>query len=105
MQAVSVGGLPLSSSLGCQRNNRRAAVSIREPSPKRVNMQIDRLLREIRDDQPSCALDVAAEGGVTLERVGKILGITRERVRQIERNALARMRVQGVILRKMYKEP
>lgn len=33
---------------------------------------------------PCCALDVAEEGEHTLEEVGKILGVTRERVRQLE---------------------
>lgn len=33
---------------------------------------------------PSCALDVADEGDQTLEQVGALMNITRERVRQIE---------------------
>jgi len=33
---------------------------------------------------PSCALDVADKGGLTLEEVGRLLNITRERIRQIE---------------------
>lgn len=33
---------------------------------------------------PSCALDVADRGGLTLEEVGKLMNITRERIRQIE---------------------
>lgn len=32
----------------------------------------------------TCVLDVADRGGATLEQVGAILGITRERVRQLE---------------------
>lgn len=44
----------------------------------------------------SCTLDAADEGGLTLKQVGEILGITRERVRQIEAVAvpkyIARMR-------------
>ena len=39
----------------------------------------------------SCALDVADEGGATLESVGSILNVTRERVRQLELAALARL--------------
>jgi len=35
----------------------------------------------------SCALDVADEGGATLDRCGAICGLTRERIRQIEEKA------------------
>ena len=38
----------------------------------------------------SCALDVADEGGVTLERTGDLLNVTRERTRQIEMSAMAK---------------
>lgn len=37
---------------------------------------------------PSCVLDVAEQGGLTLDEVGQILGVSRERVRQIETAAL-----------------
>lgn len=39
----------------------------------------------------SCALDVADLGGQRLERVGELTNLTRERVRQIEVNALAKL--------------
>lgn len=38
----------------------------------------------------SCALDVADGGGVTLEKTGELLNLTRERTRQVEQQALAR---------------
>src|SRR5581483_6244692 len=44
------------------------------------------------DTTPSCALDVAAEGGTTLEEIAGILNVTRERVRQIEERALIKVR-------------
>lgn len=40
----------------------------------------------------TCSLDVADEGGLSLDATGELLGITRERVRQIEFAALARIR-------------
>mgnify|MGYP001610560209 CR=1 FL=1 len=44
----------------------------------------------------TCALDVAARGGVTLDVVGRLLGITRERIRQIENKAALRLRRSGL---------
>lgn len=38
----------------------------------------------------SCVLDVADRGGATLEEIGDMLGLTRERVRQVEEEALER---------------
>ena len=43
---------------------------------------------ELRD---SCALDVADRGGVTLEDVGSIMNLTRERIRQLEIRAMAKL--------------
>jgi len=40
----------------------------------------------------SCALDLADLGGMTLEEVGAHLNVSRERIRQIEENALRKMR-------------
>lgn len=39
----------------------------------------------------SCALDLADEGGLTLEEIGERLGVTRERVRQIEETAMHKL--------------
>jgi hypothetical protein len=39
----------------------------------------------------SCALDVAAAGEHTLEEVGGLLNLTRERIRQIEATALEKL--------------
>lgn len=36
----------------------------------------------------TCALDVADAGGVTLDAIGQLLNVTRERIRQIESNAI-----------------
>jgi hypothetical protein len=40
----------------------------------------------------SCALDVAERGGVNLDEVGELMNLTKERVRQIESAALAKLR-------------
>jgi len=47
--------------------------------------------REPDEMVDSCALDIAEEGGVTLERCGAAMSVTRERVRQIEERALAKV--------------
>ncbi len=39
----------------------------------------------------SCSLDVAERGGITLEEVGKLMSVTRERVRQIEVRVMKRL--------------
>lgn len=41
----------------------------------------------------TCALDVADEGPHTLEEVARLLGVVRERVRQVEASAIYRLRV------------
>lgn len=40
----------------------------------------------------TCALDIADRGGITLEEVGEIYDVTRERVRQIEEKAVRKIR-------------
>lgn len=53
----------------------------------------------------SCALDVADRGGETLEEVGAIMNFTRERTRQIEVTALARvLHSDGEVLAEMAGE-
>lgn len=46
-------------------------------------------------EKASCVLDVADNGGITLEEVGEILGVTRERIRQIEAIAIRKLVVRG----------
>lgn len=56
--------------------------------------------REVAELEQTCSLDVADEGGATLERVGALLNITRERVRQIEVRALLKVRRRIELLSK-----
>ena len=46
----------------------------------------------------SCALDVAERGPMLLEEIGDVLNRTRERVRQNEKRALAKLREYGLFL-------
>lgn len=43
----------------------------------------------------NCALDHAQDGPATLEAIGEALGVTRERIRQIEQDALGKLRNLG----------
>ncbi len=54
----------------------------------------------------SCALDVADLNGVTLERTGEIMNLTRERIRQLEVKALAKLEAakETFALREFYGE-
>ena len=45
----------------------------------------------------TCAADVADLGGQTLDQVGKVLGVTRERVRQIEGVAMRKVRESALV--------
>ena len=46
---------------------------------------------EVWEMNETCALDVADRGGITLEEVGEIMNLTRERVRQVETAGLAKL--------------
>jgi hypothetical protein len=46
---------------------------------------------EVWDMADTCALDVADRGGTTLEEVGAIMNLTRERIRQVEVKGLAKL--------------
>lgn len=46
---------------------------------------------EVWEMADTCALDVADRGGITLEEVGEILNLTRERIRQVEVLGLSKL--------------
>ncbi len=52
---------------------------------------------EVWEMEQTCSLDVAERGGMTLEEVGQVLNLTRERVRQVEVAGLEKLRETGVI--------
>lgn len=47
---------------------------------------------EVWEMTETCALDVADRGGITLEEVGMLLNLTRERIRQVELSGLKKLR-------------
>jgi hypothetical protein len=46
---------------------------------------------EVWEMTETCALDVAQRGGITLEEVGEIMNLTRERIRQLEMSGLTKI--------------
>ncbi len=51
---------------------------------------------DLQELPETCALDVADRGGVTLEEIGEILNLTRERIRQVEAKGLERLREASI---------
>jgi hypothetical protein len=47
---------------------------------------------EVWEMAETCSLDVADRGGITLEEVGAILNLTRERIRQVEVRGLSKIK-------------
>jgi hypothetical protein len=47
--------------------------------------------REVWELTETCALDIAERGGITLEEVGDIMNLTRERIRQLETSGLHKL--------------
>lgn len=60
-------------------------------NPKTGSIKINFPDRNLDELEETCALDVAKKGGLQLERVGEYVNLTRERVRQIEAEALSHL--------------
>jgi hypothetical protein len=60
-------------------------------SPRTGSIKLNFPDLEVWEMPVSCALDVADSGGSTLEDVGAIMNLTRERIRQLEVKALAKL--------------
>lgn len=58
---------------------------------------LDAFDRAVELGTPTCALDVAEQGGITLEAAGDLMAITRERVRQLEVKVLTRLAAEPAI--------
>ncbi len=64
-------------------------------NPRTGSIKINFPDKEVWELEHSCALDVAEQGGITLEDVGEILNLTRERIRQVEVSGLAKLEEAG----------
>lgn len=60
-------------------------------SPRTGSIKLNFPDLEVDELAESCALDLAARGGMRLEAVGEAMNLTRERVRQIEVKALGKL--------------
>lgn len=73
----------------CRYHNARVDSDHRSDAPGRMRgVHVPAL----NDPQTSCALDIAERGGVTLDEIADVLGITREGARLAEERALAHLR-------------
>ncbi|MEZ4395058.1 MAG: sigma factor-like helix-turn-helix DNA-binding protein [Polyangiales bacterium] len=70
----------------------------------RVLVDDDAVIQTIEAMSSSCTLDVADEGGATLEEVGELFDVTRERIRQIEAKALAKLPRRSETMREHLEE-
>jgi hypothetical protein len=64
-------------------------------NPNTGSIKINFPDKEVWELENSCALDVAEQGGITLEEVGEILNLTRERIRQVEVRGLLKLKEAG----------
>ncbi|MBI5610817.1 MAG: hypothetical protein HY902_18205 [Deltaproteobacteria bacterium] len=53
---------------------------------------------EVWEMAETCALDIAERGGLTLEEVGTIMNLTRERIRQVEVSGLEKLQAEDFAL-------
>ncbi len=52
---------------------------------------------EVWEMKETCALDIADRGGITLEEVGEIMNLTRERIRQVEVRGLLKLKMTAAV--------
>lgn len=64
-------------------------------NPRTGSIKINFPDKDVHQLEETCALDVAERGGVTLEEVGLIMNLTRERIRQVEASGLEKLRSEG----------
>ena len=81
---------PLWASTGTKNPAYRDVVYI-DVNPEKGSIKMNFPDVEVWEMAETCALDIADRGGITLEDVGEIMNLTRERVRQVETTGLAKL--------------
>lgn len=72
-------------------------------NPETGSIKINFPDTEVWEMTETCALDIAERGGVTLEEVGEIMNLTRERIRQLEMTGLSTLQQTGINLSTFYE--
>lgn len=67
-----------------------------DATPEEVEAFTERAADAVLAMKASCALDVAGRGGATPGEVGAVLGLTRQRVNQIEASIVPRIRRRAI---------
>ncbi len=67
--------------------------------PVRGSIKVNFTDMDVWEMTETCALDIADRGGITLEEVGEIMNLTRERVRQVETAGLGKLAALKDVLR------
>lgn len=67
--------------------------------PVRGSIKVNFTDMEVWEMTETCALDIADRGGITLEEVGEIMNLTRERVRQVETAGLSKLAALKDVMR------
>ena len=63
-----------------------------DENPETGSVKLNFPDKEVWELEETCALDVADRGGITLEEVGAIMNLTRERIRQVEVRGLEKLK-------------
>lgn len=67
-------------------------------NPVTGSIKVNFPTKDVWELEETCSLDIADRGGITLEEVGAIMNLTRERIRQVEVAGLERLQAEDFAL-------